>query len=391
MNSAKKIIKEQGLQQPDKKEIKAQQKSRKNLILIIIGAIVLLGGIFVVCYTQLRPRAILTVEGPAENGSTVTDTVYYTDSVYDIYQMESMYNAYGMDWDSANGASTLSDSVKDQIMDDLKQREVLYMQAQKDGVTLDDTEKSELDTEVDEAVKSLSDEAKGKKGLSASDIRDSLEKKKIAEKEKQKIIDGFDIDDEAIKAEVNKDEFHQYTLQYYTISKEDKSADTASSDDSSADGSSEDEVKLLDSDTIAKEKSDMEALLEKAKTASDFTKLITDSDNDQKDDATGISYGTENLLETNTDFADASARMLIKNMKNDEVSKLIETDKDFYIVKMINNDDPEAYDNEVKNKISSEENSQFNTYYNDTLKKQYKFKVQPYWKDLVHIGSVTTA
>ena len=391
MNSAKKIIKEQGLQQPDKKEVKAQQKSRKNLILIIIGAIVLLGGIFVVCYTQLRPRAILTVEGPAENGSTVTDTVYYTDSVYDIYQMESMYNAYGMDWDSANGASTLSDSVKDQIMDDLKQREVLYMQAQKDGVTLDDTEKSELDTEVDEAVKSLSDEAKGKKGLSASDIRDSLEKKKIAEKEKQKIIDGFDIDDEAIKAEVNKDEFHQYTLQYYTISKEDKSADTASSDDSSADGSSEDEVKLLDSDTIAKEKSDMEALLEKAKTAEDFTKLITDSDSDQKDDATGISYGTENLLETNTDFADASARMLIKNMKNDEVSKLIETDKDFYIVKMINNDDPEAYDNEVKNKISSEENSQFSTYYNDTLKKQYKFKVQPYWKDLVHIGSVTTA
>ena len=385
MNSAKKIIKEQGLQQPDKKEVKAQQKSRKNLILIIIGAIVLLGGIFVVCYTQLRPRAILTVEGPAENGSTVTDTVYYTDSVYDIYQMESMYNAYGMDWDSANGASTLSDSVKDQIMDDLKQREVLYMQAQKDGVTLDDTEKSELDKEVDEALKSLSDEAKGKKGLSSSDIRDSLEKKKIAEKEKQKIIDGFDIDDEAMKAEVNKDDYRQYTLQCYTISKEDQSADNNSDD------SSDDSVKYLDDATIAKEKADMEALLEKAKTASDFTKLLSDSDNDQKDDGTGISYLTENLLEKDTDFADENARTLIKGMKNDEISDLIETDDAFYIVKMINNDDPEAYDNEVKNKISSEENSQFSTYYNDTLKKQYKFKVQAYWKDLVNIGSITTA
>ena len=385
MNSAKKIIKEQGLQQPDKKEVKAQQKSRKNLILIIIGAIVLLGGIFVVCYTQLRPRAILTVEGPAENGSTVTDTVYYTDSMYDIYQMESMYNAYGMDWDSANGASTLSDSVKDQIMDDLKQREVLYMQAQKDGVTLDDTEKSELDKEVDEALKSLSDEAKGKKGLSSSDIRDSLEKKKIAEKEKQKIIDGFDIDDEALKAEVNKDDYRQYTLQCYTISKEDQSADNNSDD------SSDDSVKYLDDATIAKEKADMEALLEKAKTASDFTKLLSDSDNDQKDDSTGISYLTENLLEKDTDFADENARTLIKGMKNDEISDLIETDDAFYIVKMINNDDPEAYDNEVKNKISSEENSQFSTYYNDTLKKQYKFKVQAYWKDLVNIGSITTA
>ena len=387
MNSAKKIIKEQGLKQPDKKEVKAQAKSRKNLILIIIGAIILLGGIFVVCYTQLRPRAILTVEGPAENGSTVTDTVYYTDSVYDIYQMESMYNNYGMDWDSANGSGTLSDSVKDQIMDDLKQREVLYMQAKKDGVTLDDNEKSELDKEVSEAVEALTDGAKGKKGLSESDIRSSIEKKKIADKEKQKIIDGFDIDDEAIKAEVNKDEFHQYTLQYYTISKEDTSAESSSDDSSDSDS---EEVKLLDSDTIAKEKKDMEALLEKSKTASDFTKLITDSDSDQKDDSTGISYGTENLIETDTEFADASARMLIKSMKNDEISKLIETDKAFFIVKMINNDDPEAYENEVKTKISNEESSRFSTYYSDTLKKQYKFKVEKYWKDIVKIGSVTT-
>ena len=98
MNKAKKIIKEQGLQQPDKKVEKAEAKSRKYLILIIVGVLAVLGGVFVVCYTQLRPRAILTVEGPAANGETTTDTVYYTDSVYDIYQLESMYNAYGMDW-----------------------------------------------------------------------------------------------------------------------------------------------------------------------------------------------------------------------------------------------------------------------------------------------------
>ncbi|MBO6108943.1 MAG: hypothetical protein J6P16_06025 [Eubacterium sp.] len=92
MNKAKKIIKEQGLSQPDKKEVKAKAKSRKNLILIIIGALVIIGGIFIVCYTQLRPRAVLTVEGPAADGNTATNTVYYNDTVYEIYQMESMYN-----------------------------------------------------------------------------------------------------------------------------------------------------------------------------------------------------------------------------------------------------------------------------------------------------------
>ena len=392
MNSAKKIIKEQGLQKPDKKEKKAQEKSRKNLVLIIIGVIVLLGGIFVVCYTQLRPREILTVKGPAEGGNTVTDSVYYTDAMFDIYQMESMYNAYGMDWDSNNGGTTLSETVKDQIMDDLKEREVLYMQAQKDGITLDDTEKSELDTQVKEALESMPEDVKGKKGLSASDVRESLEKKKLAEKEKEHIKDGFDIDEEALKAEVDKDEYHQYTLQYYSISKEDESAKSDESADASADTSSdEEEVKLLDADTIKKEKEDMEELLKKAKTASDFTKLITDSDNDQKDDSTGISYGTENLMETDTEFADATARMAIKNMKNDEISDVLETDTAFYIVKMINNDDPEAYDKAVEDKIESEKTNQYNTYYKDTLKPQYEFKVQKYWKDIVNIGAITAS
>ena len=385
MNSAKKIIKEQGLQKPDKKEKKAQEKSRKNLVLIIIGVIVLLGGIFVVCYTQLRPREILTVKGPAEGGNTVTDSVYYTDAMFDIYQMESMYNAYGMDWDSNNGGSTLSESVKSQIMDDLKEREVLYMQAQKDGITLDDTDKSELDTQVKEALEAMPEEVKGKKGLSADDIRESLEKKKLAEKEKDHIKDGFDVDEEALKADVNKDDYHQYTLQYYTISKEDESA----ASDESADASSEEEVKLLDTDTINKERDDMKALQEKAKTASDFTKLITDSDNDQKDDSTGISYSTENLLESDTDFADETARLIIKSMKNDEISDVIETDKAFFVVKMINNDDPEAYDKAVEDKISAEKTSQYNTYYKDTLKPQYEFKVQKYWKDIVNIGAIT--
>ena len=380
MNKSKKIIKEQGLHTPDKKEVKEKAKSKKNLILIIIGAIIILGGVFVVCFTQLRPRAILTVEGPAAGGETTTDTVYYTDSMYEIYKMESMYNTYGMDWDSDNGSGTLSDSVKDQIMDELKKREVLCMQAEKDGVTLSDEDQKEIDTEVEEAVKNLADEAKGKKGLSEDDIRADIEKEKLADKEKQKIIDGFDIDDEALKAEVNKADFHQYTLQYYEFSKKEEPADNADSSE---------ETKQKDTAALNKGKADMEALQKKAKGGEDFTKLITDSDNDQKDDSTGITYGTKDLLETDTDFMDEKALAQIKKMNNNDISDVIETDEAYYVVKMINNDDPAAYDNEVKSKIESEENSQFNTYYTDTILKQYTLKVQDYWKDMVNVGYIT--
>ncbi len=376
MNKAKKIIKEQGIHTPDKKAEKAEAKSRKNLILIIIGVLAVLGGIFVVCYTQLRPRAILTVEGPAANGETTKNTVYYTDSVYDIYQMESMYNAYGMDWDQEQGSGTLSDNAKKQIMDNLKQREVLVMQAEKDGTVLDDSEKTEIDKAVEDAMAQINNLPKSVKGLSESDVRASIEKQRLAEKEKKKIIDGFDIDDAKLTAEVSKTDFRQYTLQYYTISKEDET--------------SEEETKPLKDDaTLQKEKSDMEELQKKAKTAEDFTKLLTDSDNDSKDDNTGISYSTQNLLESDETFADEAARKLIKKMNNDQISDVIETDKAYFVVKMINNNDPEAYDNEVKNKISTEENNQYQKYYDETLVKQYTFKIQGYWKERVTIGGIT--
>ena len=376
MNKAKKIIKEQGIKTPDKKAEKAEAKSRKNLILIIVGILAVLGGVFVVCFTQLRPRTILTVEGPAANGETTTNTVYYTDSVYDIYQMESMYNNYGMDWDTQQGNGTLSESSKTQIMNLLKQREVLVMQAEKDGVTLDDAEKSEVDKSVKDAMEQIEKLPKSVKGLSESDVRDSIEKQKLADKEKKKIIDGFDIDDAKLTAEVNKADFRQYTLQYYTISKEDES-------------SKEETKPLKDEATLKKAKADLQELQKKAKTASDFTKLLTDKDNDGKDDNTGISYSTQNLLESDKEFADEATRAIIKKMNNDQISDVLETDKAYYVFKMINNNDPAAYDSEVKNKISAEEDSQYQKYYDETLSKQYKFKVTGYWKERVTIGGIT--
>ncbi|MBO6107776.1 MAG: peptidyl-prolyl cis-trans isomerase, partial [Eubacterium sp.] len=175
-------------------------------------------------------------------------------------------------------------------------------------------------------------------------------------------------------------DFKQYTLQYYMISK---------NVDSSSDSDSEETTKK-DDETLKKNKADMEALKEKAKTAEDFTKLITDSDNDLKDDETGIAYSTEDLLETNTDFTDEKTRAIIKKMKNDEISDVLETDDAYYLFKMVNNDDPKAYDDEVKKKIENEENSRYSTYYNDTLKKQYTFNVTSYWKERVTIGNITT-
>ncbi len=378
MNNAKKIIKEQGLQKPDKKEVKEKQKSRKNLILIIIGAIVILGGVFVVCYTQLRPRPVLVVDGPGADGDASNMTLNYTDTMYDIFQIESMYNSYGVDWDQDSGTgTTMADSAKDQVMNDLKQRMILYMTAQKEGTTLDETETGEVDTAVSEAMTNINENSNGAKGLSESYVRASIEQDKLAQKQKQKILDSFEIDEEAIKADIKKEDFRQYTLQYYLVSKKGEAGE---------DGG---EAPDKDADTLAKDKANLEELLKKAKTADDFTKLITDSDGDSKDDTTGILFGTKKLIETDEDFGDEAFRKKLKAMSNDQISDVMETDDAYYVFKMTNNNDPEAYDNEVSSKVESERNTKYNEYYNDTLSKQYKTQVTSYWKNRVQFGAIT--
>ena len=199
----------------------------------------------------------------------------------------------------------------------------------------------------------------------------------MADKYKQNVIAGLGIDEEALKKTVSKKDYRQYTLQYYTISK----TETKSGESEATQKSAED---------LKKAKEAMEALQKKAVKAEDFTKgLITDSDSDNTDDNTGISYSTENLIETDTDFMDEKTRKQVKAMKNNEVSGVMETKDAYFVVKMVNNNDPEAYDNQCNQVVSDEKEKQFEAKYKSEIKTAYTTEVQSYWRGRVNIGYLT--
>jgi foldase protein PrsA len=390
MNSAKKIMKNQGL--GTENPVKAKGGSHvpgKNTVLILIGLVLILGFSSIVCYIQLRPRAILTVTGTNANNEQITNKVYYTDAMYDIYTAEAQYNSYesiyeqiygstyweaeNVDSKGRNGAQ----AAKKQVMDTLKQREILYMEALKNGLELTEDEQKTVTENVSTAMENLTDNQKKMSGLDEASIQETLEKQALADKYKEQVIDGLGIDEDALKATVSKKDYRQYTLQYYTISKTE-----------TKDGATE-ETKKSKKD-LAAAKKNITALQKKAVKADDFTTgLITDSDSDSTDDETGISYATEDLIETDTDFMDAKARKLVKKMKNDAVSDVIETDDAYFVVKMVNNNDSEAYDNQCEQVISEEEDSQFETKYNSDIKTAYTTEVQSYWKGRVTLGYLT--
>ena len=159
MNSAKKILKNNG--DGMQSSVKQSKGISKNMVLLIVGILlvaVLGGG---VCWVNLRPRAILTVEGKDKDGKTVTHTVNYPEALYDIYQAEAMPNMYAMYnmsfdlEDTAEDGETYSSTYKKQIMQTLKKREILYMCAQKQGLSLTDEEKKAVQEDVKKDRKSV--------------------------------------------------------------------------------------------------------------------------------------------------------------------------------------------------------------------------------------------
>ena len=391
MNRAKKIMKNQGaVEEKEIRRKKGLDAATRNKVLLGIGICLVLVLCLGVAYIQLRPRPILKVSGTDADGKSVTDTLYYKDALYDICNTEAQYNNmqslyqqfYGSSfWEAENMDSkgrTGAQVAKKAVMDGLKQREILCMEAEKNGVSLGDEEKSKVDEDLKTFMDGLTDGQKKIRGLDEDTVRNELERQALADKYKNQVIESLGIDEETLKAGVSKEDYRQYDLQYYMISKK-------STDD---DGNEKD----LDAATLKKNKKTIEDVQKKAVKAKDFTKdVITDSDEDNTDDDTGVQYLTENLLETDTDFLDEKALKKVKKMKNDEISDVIETDDGYYVIKMVDNNDQSAYDQQCEQVVEDEKEKQFEAKYKSDIKPNYTTEIQSYWKGRVKLGGITVA
>lgn len=383
MNNSKKLAKNNGVSKKQGGGTSALSfVSSKNKVLAILGILAVIVLCTGVCYMQLRPRAVLVVSTTDENGTQKKDTVYMKEAVYSIYQVENQYNQYSsiyqqlygktywemedVDSKGRNGAS----AAKKQVMDSLKQREILYMEAQKRGYSLTAEEEKTAENNVTDTMKNFTDKQKSLEGLDEKTLKSEFKKNALAEKFRQILIKESGVDEEALKATVNKKDYRQYTLQYYKVSNQETSGE---------------ETKEVSAEQKQTNLTNMQALQEKAKTAEDFTKLLDDNDK------TGIQYQTENLIQKDlkdSTFLNKKLRKQIMKMDNGQISDIIEGDDGYYLIKMVNNDDSEAYDNQCQSVVNEEETKQFNARYAE-FAPNYVTEVQSYWKGRVKLGSYT--
>lgn len=369
MNKAKTILK--APKENKKKKVQKDYHSRKTPILV--GALVFL--VVVICLVvgveQLQRKVILKVND---------SKVYYDDAMFYVYTTENqftyldqLYQQFnsGSYWDGVNDEGVSNRVlVKENVLASMIQTEILYDQAVKAGytVTKEDTAKAEELTRG--CWDQLNTKQKTKSRMTYKNILKLTEKMQVMQRYKQDLIDGFDIDDEAIKAEFKFEDYRQYDIQYYFASTKTKDAEGNEAD------ASADEKQAL--------KTEMEALLAKARTAEDFTKLLPEEADDA--DKSSIEYKSAGFVVGDEQFTEALEKEFVK-MNNDEISAVLEGEDGYYFVKMINNNSTAKYDETVKDAISDAENSRFDEEY-DKLYGEYKIKLNQSLWDFVTMGKL---
>lgn len=318
--------------------------------------------------------------GGSENSKkltvTVGDSKVYLDEMmyyifmneYQLDQYDQMYKAYMgtsyWDMEYSEGV-TMREYAKTSTMDMVVQYEILYAEAKKADYKLTDEEKETLPTNVEQFMGAITEEQLEKTGLTKEIAETVVEKLMVTSRYIQDMIDKFEIDDAAITATVDKEELRQYDTQALFIA-------TSSLDE---EGKS---VALSDKEK-SEAKKKLEAVLDKVKAGDEFDKIVEGQEEIQKQDNNFV-VGKGTVSE--------EYEKLAKSLKNDEVTDIVETADGYYIIKMVNNNSDESYKTAVEEKISAEEQKQFEAEY-AKLKETYKITINNEVWDKIVMGETT--
>lgn len=335
---------------------------------IIVSAVLIVVLIVALLFDQLYERTIMTIDGKDYKMSDVGYYFYNVESTYDYY--DQMFGGGGAYWDMvANDETgeTIRDQAKNEAVENVLYNEILYKQAVSEGYTLSDDEKTTVASDVNTLLTSTFTSSQiTKSKFTEKNLTDALEKIALVRRFRTDKIDSFDIDDAAITATINRDDYKQYDIE--TIF-----AGTKKTDESGNSVAMTDEEKQAAYDKL-------NSYYETAKTTEDWSTLIPT-------DETAVTYSDTNFLENNSTYPEDMTTMMVA-MNNGDISDIYETEDGYYVVRMKDNNSSESYDNAVESAITQAENEKFDEYYNG-IKAEHEYSLNQKALDSMTMGSIT--
>lgn len=394
MNSSRKIMNQQDKETkngatpavPEKKVKKPGFLAGRELKPIILTALCVLIALVLcigVAIQQLKPKVVATVGDTKFTMNDMLWPIFEVESVYLSYnEMYEMYMGTSV-WDATyQGTSgtaeamgvTNSVGLKQEIIDNEVQYEILYQKAVKAGYKLTEEEKKESADAAKESLKGLSWLQKVQLNVSEESLTERFEKLALAKRFKEDTQTELNknVDEAETIKDIKKKDYRQYDVEYYYAST------TTTDDEGNA-------VNLSDAEKTALQKK-MKDIAKKGQAGEDFTKLSSE------DDET-ITFEEDTNFTESAGFPYVSSANLkkIKKMKNGTVSDAFLDDETGYyvVIKMIDNNSSEAYDTACDNAIQTAQDAEYQDWYLEE-QKNYKIDINTdVWTD-VTIGTVTT-
>ena len=304
---------------------------------------------------------------------------------------------YGSDyWSLENDdGMTNAEILKDNTIESVMQKYMMYYEAEANGYTLTDEENTNIEQEASEAYEQMTAAVRNKSGITKDDVVEYYKMQTLADNYKNAWIDSFDIDDAAITAGVNPADYRQYDIQYYYIpytttdeagtsvpmSDEQKSAALAELQASYGD------IAGLEDFTTYIDNTSSQTAAEGAETTP------TPAPGPKAPEGTNIKYTTKSFIETDTADTiglDDTLVAEIKAMDNESITdKVVEDSNGCYIIKMVNNNSTERYESECESLITEEENRVFDEEIDKLEVEKYYIELNDSEWDKVEFGKTT--
>lgn len=366
MSKSGKLKKTVKVHQQKQQAVAVKKGSKKNILIgIAVVAVILITALLVVDKFH-RIQALKIGD----------ETVYRDEIIYYIYQKESensyidqMYeqltgNGYWETISSTDEERTNSEVELDFLRAQVVEDDILAQEAKKAGMTLTDEERKEAEENAEEFLSQLSEKEKSDNVIREKNIIALCEKIALAQKCKAKIIEKYGITKDSLREELDYESYRQYDVQYYYISVLTRDED-------------ENPIYVDDAE-IEKRKNDLLALRERAIAGEDFATLLPEEEleeEDEDDEQDTIEFSGEEAEGVTRVECSYSEDVLdvICALDNDEISDVV-LDEDSGLLlffKMINNDNPEYYEEEIETQLDAQQTQRFAQEYESDILPQY--------------------
>ena len=311
---------------------------RKRIAALALAVSLTAGTALTGCGSALDSDAVVaTVNGKEISLGLANCLAQYTAVTYDTYYMQY----FGADmWTRDTGGTTMTDSVKDNTLEQLEEYYLLEEHMGDYGVELTAEDTAAVEKAAAQFMADNTQEGIRAMGATEEYVREMLRLGTLQKKMRDAIVADIDRD-------IPDEECAQKTISYVRVS---KSAD-----------SSEDEAEKDEKKAAAEAKEKAQKILDAALAGSGQDALKAAA---EANDASVLtcSYGKNDLEESedHTPPLDLEALQAADRLKEKEMSeKLVETDSYYYIVRMDSLFDEEATEDERESMISVRESERY--------------------------------